>query len=452
MLSRLLRLVLALLPLAAGLYLLRLLPEAATAASDAVAQASPASLWRLDPLALAGLLLLSFPAAWPQPSLVRALRLLTGVAGVGAALAAADPMLQLLLLYGVSAVLLGGLGPNWFLALAAVSFAHFLPEAAEAGWLRASAARSLGPPALMLGALIGLGCAPLGARRGGPVWEVVVRPFWLFPLLRSLQAGSWPAPWSLVVPLLGALAALGLAVGALSSTDSQSGTERILLTVLAMALVCSGLSSAVGIAGALWALLAHGLLFLHLGAGRRGGSPLIVILLLFLAAWWTAAAAAAARGFAVAGMVWWAGMAAGVAPIWWRRTSAPSEQRAIAAVAAPLLTMLLFIGYMLGGPVATRFVALPVIAQLDPGLTPHGLLELWPWIGAGALDAGHGRAAVLPTLPLLALWGVLLSLVWLGLRARPHGGIDERPEPAAEPDGAGDPRDRLWWAPRRRHG
>ena len=449
MLSRLLRLVLALLPLAVGLYLLRLMPRAA---ADTVVQSSVASLWRLDPLALAGLLMLPLAAAWPQPSLVPAVRLLAGVIGIGAAVAAADPMLQLLLLYGVSAVLFGGLGPNWFGALAAVSFAYFLPEAADAGWISARLSQALGPPALMVGALIGLGCVPLVARPNTPEWEAALRPFWLFPLLRSLQAGPWPVPWSLLVPLLAAVVALALAIGALASADRRAGAERILVAVLAMALVCAGLSSAVGIAGVLWVLLAHGVLYHHLGGGRRAGSPLTVFLLLFLAAWWTAAAAATSKGFMVAGMVWWAGIAAGVAPLWWRGVPLSGRRPAYAAFAASLLSFLLFVGLMIGAPAATRFVALPVIAQLDPGLTPHGLLSLWPWIGVGALDSGHSRAAVLPTLPLLALGLVLLALAWLGLRIRRHGYVYDSTEPPPDHDPADDPRDRLWWAPKQRHG
>ncbi len=449
MLARFLRVLLALLPLAVGLYLLRLMPLAVLGVRDVAGQ-TPATTFRIDPLVLSGFVLLPLAAALPQPSIARATRLAVGVALAGLALAATDRALQLLLFYAVTLALAGGLGLRWFAALGALSAADLLPRAVALGWLDAQHSRSLVLPLLILAALAGLGCLPWSASRGGASEsELLLRPLWLFPLLKTFSVAPWPPPWPLVVPLLGAAATIWATLEALRTRDTPSVFERVLAAMLGMALICAGMSSAVGIVAALWVLLAHALLVLWTGAGRRAGSSLAAFLLLFLAAWWTVAAAAGGAAFLIAAGAWLAGMAGGVAVLLPAQPSVagkgrPSGLGAVLIGAALALLIALFM------PVTTRFVAVPVADQLDPGLAPYGLLDYWPWIGVAALDPGHRRAALLPTAVLAPLFAVTLAITWLVLRLVAHW--------MARPDGqvtAAEPVEvsilgRVWWVGRRR--
>ena len=469
MAARLLRIVLALLPLAVGLFMVRLMPQAVPALADRIAT------WRLDPLALGGLVLLPLGTARVQVSLKHALRLMLGTAGLMLALAATSPLLQLLLIYGSSVMLLPGLGPRWFVAFGFLMLAHLPLQIAALVGAGSQVAHAAGTiwvlPALVLAALAGLGCVPWPAHRSDDIgWERLLRPFWLFPLLRSLETGPWPIAWTLLVPLLGTVAAVGAAIDLLRARDARRGMERLLAVVLGMALVCGGLNTTPGVAGAVWVVLAHGLLLVASRGGSGRISPPACLLLLFVAGWWTAAAATAAGAFLVAGLVWLAGMAGSVAPMVWPDSGALPETpqpphangvpgRGFAgAVSAALVLVLL----ALFAPLLTEFLALPVADQLGAGLTPFGLLDIWPWIGMAALDAAHRRAALLPSVALTPLLLVTLAVTWLLLRLGTplvylltrRSPLPRASEESAVPAAAAiqSIRNRVWWVRARRDG
>ncbi len=306
-------------------------------------------------------------------------------------------------------------------------------------------------------------------------WELLLRPIWLFPLLRSLESGPWQIAWALLVPVVGAAAMLWTAMEALRARNSRRGMERLLAVVLGMALICAGLNTAPGVAGALWALLAHALLLLWMpGDNGRAVLP-ACFLMLFVAGWWTAGAAAAAGAFLVAGAAWLAVMVAGIAAVLWpdravtregylARRHPPFRHRArrggtgVAMVGLSLVLLALF------APLATEFLVVPVVDQLGAGLTPFGLLDVWPWIGVAALNAGHRRVALLPTVALAPLLLTVMSAVWLLLRLaarpprsltrQPLAGVSEGPRVLPSPlvpliTGL---RRRIWWLRTARNG
>jgi hypothetical protein len=279
-------------------------------------------------------------------------------------------------------------------------------------------------------------------------FEYVLRPLWLFPLLRTLQSGPWPSPWPLVVPLFGTAGAAWAAYRAFTTSDGGQVIERVSSVMLLMALVCAGFNSATGVAGVLWVILAHALLLLWTRAEPWHGSPVPLFLPLFLAAWWTTAAASSGRAFLLAALVWLAGCIGTAALVCHYPQDRPQRMNG-----APLLLVCLLAGLTMAfTPLVTRFVARPVIDQLDPGLTPFGLLDDWPWIGVAALDPGHLRTELWPSVALVPLFLVPLAVIWLLLRILTRPRQEELPQlPAGETlaDRLGD---RVWWAARRRRG
>ena len=434
------RLVPALVPLAAGLLLLRRMPEVAVGSTAA------GTILRLDPLALAACVLLPLGAARPETTFVRELRLALGVVGAIVSVGVAPPLLQLATLLLVSSIIFAHVGSRWFTALAALTVGLLLPEMAER-WHAPPGVEGAVPFVLFVVAFAGLGCIPRRTRRDEHAdWELVLRPLWLFPLLRSLEAGPWPVGLALFAQLAAATAVLAAAVDALTTTSEARRRERTLGGLLGMALLCTALNTAPGVAGALWALCAHAVLLLFL-RGQPQTVPGAALLWLWLPLWWTAGAAAAAGGFLVAAMVSFAGIALAVTVTIGPKAAALRGTDRIGTIGAAGLGLLL----MLFAPAITRFVALPVIDQLGAGLTAFGLLEVWPWIGIGIQDAGHRRVAVTPSVALVALLGVIVAVLWLLLRA-----VGRNLSPALTFADADGPtpferiRSRVWWA--RPHG
>jgi len=435
------RLAPALLPLAAGLVLLRSMPAAA-----GVEMTSPMIL-RLHPLALAAAVLLPLGAVRPRASFNRAVRLALGVTGAALSVAITVPALQLATLYLVSLIVLGHIGVRWYAALAVVTAGILVPE------LGAAIPAGANAGALFLAAFVGLGCVPRWTpRAGGEDWELILRPLWLFPLLQSLEAGPWPVGLALVAQLAGAMAAVAAALEAFVARDQARRHERTLASLLSMALVCVALNTAPGVAGALWALCAHG--WLLLGMGRRDLPA--AVLWLFVPVWWAAGAAAAAGGFLAAAALLFAGIILALVSLLGRTTmtgqsasATPLRPSAATPVAVTATAVLL----MLFAPVVTRFVALPVIDQLGAGLTAFGLLEVWPWIGIGIQDAGHRRVAAVPGVALVPLLGVVAAGLWLLLRA--VGRVAPVPlsiQAVRQTSPLDLVRDRVWWARTRRGG
>ncbi len=365
MLVRFLQLQLALAPLAAGLALLSLMPLAAQATGGPL----PTTPWRLDPLALAGLALLPIGAARPRRSLGDSLRLSLGVVIAGLALAATAPALQWLLLLVAGVVLVGGLPLRWYAATALLGLATFFPSVVQAAGLPAEGVQTAGLFALMLAALIGLGSIPFGLDTLAPNdWELTLRPVWLFPLLRSYTSGQWPA-WSVGLALLAGLAVVLAARSAFVADTGAVRRERVLAAVLGMALVCASLHSAVGIAGTLWVLAAHGLLVCLWGREDWDRHDLGRPVLISIVLWWASGTAAAAGAFLLAALTWLAGFIAAIAALGPIRAGASGSSGQPPRAIGKLFAAVLFACLPLFSPIATRFVALPVIAQLDPGLT-----------------------------------------------------------------------------------
>jgi hypothetical protein len=137
-------------------------------------------------------------------------------------------------------------------------------------------------------------------------------------------------------------------------------------------------------------------------------------------------------------------LAGGAAVAIWPATPPPRPNR----LALPA-GLLLLAGAVFFGPLLTEAIMAPVVEQLDPGLTPFGLLEVWPWIGVGALDSAHSRTALLPGVALAPLFVVVLAITWLLQRL-------VSPRAAGEPSALGGQAatntalSRIWWLPKRR--
>ena len=71
-----------------------------------------------------------------------------------------------------------------------------------------------------------------------------------------------------------------------------------------------------------------------------------------------------------------------------------------------------------GAPPIARLLILPVVAQLQGGLTPFGDLNIWPWVGVAASDAAHTQVTTLPSIAIALLMLVLTALVYVVARLR----------------------------------
>ena len=465
----LLRTAVALMPLAAGLALLRYMPEARQTQVLRMGEVT----WSLDALTLVAVVLVALGAARPRASLWGTLRLAAGVVGVASAIGATTPLLRLLSLSVASLLLIDGLSVRWFLALGMLAVAELLPQAAPLIGLADDRARALLLPALIVAALLGAGGVPWSPRGAGSSgYELVLRPVWLVPLLRSLEAGPWPLPAVLSVPLLGAALAALAAIEVLAIRDRRRGAERLLAAMLLWAFACVGLSTTLGVVAALWVLLAHALAVLWMGENGEM-APAAMLVPLFAAAWWSGAALAGARAWLPAGVVWFAGIAGGGAFLLEPMAAPPPRtsvriarwHRRTGAVARGILLLLL----ALFAPLMTRFAGLRVADQLGAGLTAYGLIDIRPWIGIGALDAANRRVALLPSVALLPLLLVTLAVTWLVLRVlgrrtspAPRGyppplqgeGSDSPPSLPGKGVGGLGPfvRRRVWWVRAERDG
>jgi hypothetical protein len=273
--------------------------------------------------------------------------------------------------------------------------------------------------------------------------SLLLRPFWLVPLLHSFVDGPWPLQWTLVVPLLGIAAALWNVVCALVTDEQRAGVRRLSAAMLLLGFATTGFGTTLGVAGVLWIVMMHSILLLWYD-DMEGGLSLVPMIVLFIAAWWTAAAAAGARNVVLSGAAWLVGMAGGAATLLWPNTS--GRKRAAAVWRQRLLILLLVVAGAASGAL-TRFAAEPVAAEVGAGLSAFGLLDVRPWIGTAGLDPGHRRVAALPVAPLLPLLLVLVAIASLFRRLwiRPSRG-----DAAAQPPGADRARAlrrRVWWFP-----
>ena len=420
-----LRVVLALLPLAIGLALLRLLPATALAVNQPAV-----GPWRFDPLALIGCLILPSAAARPQP-LLEGLRTALAVAGLMVALLVTDPALQVLSLVLVSLLVVHGLGPRWFVALALWAFVTLgttLPGVSGGVVLHV---------AILMAFIGGGGLPPIGQRNVSS--EIVLRPFWLFAMLRTLMFEPWPVPTVVAATTLGTLTLAVIAHKVLRTTP-PAGHERSLAALLIMAFVAVSQNTTLGVVAALWALAMYAALAVAT-TPKTFASITIVCITFGVAGWWTAGALAAAGGFLGTIVVCFTSVTVCTATL----LQSAGRERPRPSVAGCSLMLLFIVALALATPWVTTTLALPVAQHLGAGLTAPGLLDVWPFIGVSALDAGHRRVTLAPSIVLGCLFVFVWAGVWLGSRIRGH--VDPTPvTPASSDDGAQRTiRARVWW-------
>ena len=281
-----------------------------------------------------------------------------------------------------------------------------------------------------------------GSEAPGGASSLILRPIWLVPLLRSLADGPWSPHWTIVIPLVGATAALWNAGRAMAADNPRAGFRRLSAAMLLLGLATTGLGTTLGVAAVLWIIMMHSI-FLLWYDDVEAGSKLVPMVVLFVAAWWTAAAAAGARTPVLSGAAWLVGIAGGAATLLWPNTS--GRKRAPAVWRQRLLILLLVVAGAASGAL-THFAAEPVAAEVGAGLSGFGLLDVRPWIGTTGLDPAHRRVAALPVAPLLPLLLVLAAIVGLlrGLWLRRGPGQSAAQPPAADQARA---LRRVWWLP-----
>lgn len=431
-----------LLPLMGSLLLLRFVPRV----TEAPATRQWLIAWRLDPLSLVFLLSLCFAVAvlpppndriWRQP--VRALACLGLIV---AGLLAQHLLVLPLALIGVGVALRSW---RWLLAAALLTISlGWLRFAGGRTWDAAQTAPLLTAPIFLLllaGSYAGLGGYPLGLRRerSDPL-RLALQPIWLLPLLRAIAWGPWNSGWALAVLLLGGATALWSGTAALWAIADDERIERLAGTWLGMALAASGLLTTVGTISVLWQVLTYGVSLGLLWTRRwRWWAAPLPLSASFVASWLVQGATAASGTALLAAALWLATLFSGIAVF-----RLPRDPATRSRTATILLGLTLLLGVLV--PLPVRYLLNPAVEQLQAGLTPFGLIDVWPWIGLAALDAGQRRVAVLPSIAVAALALVAAALVWLIARLLGSIGADDS-DASAETTGMWQTiREQVWWA------
>lgn len=439
--SRLAQLALYALTALAGLLLARLTSDAplAPAVARGWLQADALSALTLIALGAHGLVaLVRGPGAWGQ-ALACCLLALASIVGhlgalaallAGAGLALAGPRRL------VSPALLGPALAGLGLALVGAAAGEWRYGAPGAG----AGLTSLSFALVLLGALVAAGGPALALGRV-PAPAPLAALACLVALLRLFSLGPWNLGWLLAALIAGGALALGAAWQAAAAPTELEGWLGAYLAGLALA--GAGLGSGAGVTVAGYALLAWPLVRLGLGAGQgpwlwllAGAVPLTAPFMLA----WMAVAAAVAGGLTLLAAALWAAALLAASPVVRLARAATAQGGATGLGAgegaetgdtetggqqgsvgvsdrrAGLAAGALSLALGLGAPAVIAGLLGPLVAQLQGGLTPFGTLELWPWAGLLALDAGRQPAATLPSLALAALMLVLSALCWVGLR------------------------------------
>ncbi len=263
---------------------------------------------------------------------------------------------------------------------------------------------------------------------------------WLYPLARLYSLGPWNSGWSFATLLLGGALALWCVCSALVQPDVVARNTRIQSIYLALALAGLGLSNSAGVAAACYAILAY--LVLLAGQGDWGlrtrdsedqlppASPkphppfsellpwllssAVPLTAPFVAAWMLIGASVAGGVALLAGVSWLVALLHGLATALWNSATPAHARRQllIAGTASVVLGV--------GAPPIARLLILPVVAQLQGGLTPFGDLNIWPWVGVATSDATHTQVTTLPSIAIVLLMLVLTALVYVVTRLRAH--------------------------------
>jgi hypothetical protein len=269
---------------------------------------------------------------------------------------------------------------------------------------------------------------------------------WLYPLARLYSLGPWNSGWSFAALLLGGALALWCAAEALAQHDAAARHARLESIYLALALAGLGLSNSTGVAAACYGILAY--LVLYIGQSNReeasepaetprSAFPELLPWLLssavpltapFVAVWMLIGASVAGGVSVLAGVAWLVALLHGRAIALWESAGPAHRPLRVAGAASIALGV--------GAPLVVRWLILPVVAQLQGGLTPFGDLNIWPWVGLAASDSAHTQVTTLPSIAIALLMLVLAALVYVVARLREISRADrpgEQPEAAVSP-------------------
>jgi hypothetical protein len=265
---------------------------------------------------------------------------------------------------------------------------------------------------------------------------------WLYPLARLYSLGPWNSGWSFAALLLGGALALWCAGAALLQPDVVARNARIQSIYLALALAGLGLSNSAGVVAACYGVLTYLLLCVgheDWGLASRQEEPsqppsitppkaalvpqppspdLLPWLLSsalpltapFVAAWMLIGASVAGGVALLAGLAWLVALLHGLTLALWNGAAPARRPLWIAGGVSVVLGV--------GAPPIARLLILPVVAQLQGGLTPFGDLNIWPWVGVAASDSAHTQVTTLPSIAIALLMLVLAALVYVVARLR----------------------------------
>lgn len=436
------------LPLLGALFLLRYLPL--------IAETPPGGLWwlpwRLDALTLVFLIVLLvglavLPLRWRD----------TLLAGLSLMLLVPALLLEHILALPAVLIIISIALRNWRWLCAAVALAialGLLYITGAAGWNDPLTATALTAPiflVLLAAVCTGLNIYPIALlhEKYDPL-RLMLQPIWLLPLIRTLAWGPWNNGWALATLLLGGATALWAGASAVWLSDERPRIDRIANVWLGAGLACVGLLTPVGLASTLWQLLAFtvgmGLLF-RAGRWRFWAAP-VPLTATFVAGWLALGASAASGAWLIAAALWLATLLNGIAIFRLEATTSDPVQTAPARNSWPLALSSLVLGVL--APIPLRWLIVPAVDLAQGGLTPFGLIDIWPWVGLAALDAGQRRVAVLPSIAVAVQALVIAALIWVITRLL--AGRNEADQSPGHTDLWTTIQRRVWWAGRARRG
>jgi hypothetical protein len=280
--------------------------------------------------------------------------------------------------------------------------------------------------------------APLIPARGpGDLRAAPLRAVWLYPLARLYTLGPWNEGWSLAAVLLGAAIALWSALAGLARPEAAERADAARRYFLALAVAALGLSTSAGVAAAGYTILTYAVLAVlpTPAAGQRGATqaPLsswavsgaLPFTAPFVAAWMATSAAAAAGITALAAACWAAALLHALRSVLdARRVKHERQALRVAALASAILGI--------AAPAVLLALIQPVVDQLQGGLTPYGIFQVWPWVGLGAADAANRAVTSFPTIAVAALMLVLSAIVYLVARWRRLEPVGAQAQPGDE--------------------
>jgi hypothetical protein len=288
---------------------------------------------------------------------------------------------------------------------------------------------------------------------------LVLRFAWLYPLARLYSLGPWNEGWSFAALLLGGGAALWSVAAALTHTGDERRSNLTVPSQLGLALAGFGLSTGAGLAAGCYGVLTY----LVLAAAQTTTdhrppttdrtpdaptqpstnhivdapaqsaivpwflTPALPFSAPFVAAWMLLGAGVSGGVALLGAVAWLVALLGAAATLLGERRGDSPRAMVVAAGASAALGLL--------APVVVLALIQPVIEQLQGGLSVHGDINIWPWVGLAAVDSTRRGVTALPSIAVAALMLVLSALVYLAGRLRadlaPSG--DDAPPEAPRP-------------------